>query len=506
MFFLNKLKKQPNFNTYDYNEFLTRKIGLEDINHITSDMSSVKDTVTTVFENMDDFFIREIHITEDHVVNFYFFIGLINTSLFQESIIKPITDRSKSDHNINVDSLGDLMNMVQYVEPKDWQELLERCMRGEVICHFSGNKPVTIALGDVETRSLQNPSTEQQVYGPKIGFIEDVHKNMALMRKYFPDPRLKIQKYQAGSVTHTQLALVYLEEYADPAVVRKLQDRLTKIKTDQILTSKMLSQYLVDFPKTPFPLAMKSERPDRVAFSLTQGKVAILINNSTFSLILPISLINFYETGDDNDESSTWSHSFIMFLRIACVVVAAMFPAVYVALVAFHPELIPTTLAMTLAASRNNIPLPAGLEALLMMFALDVLVESSIRLPSFIGQTIGIVGGLVIGQAAVEAGIVSSTMVIVIAFTAIASFTAPSWEIASSWRVVRYVLLIITLLLGLYGLTLIICLLFIHLCALHSVSKPYLSPFAPLNVKEAVNTFFRLNPQARQEEGEANEK
>ncbi|OLO26268.1 hypothetical protein BTR23_23775 [Alkalihalophilus pseudofirmus] len=133
-------------------------------------------------------------------------------------------------------------------------------MRGEVVCHFSGRKPITIALGDVETRSLENPSTEQQVYGPKVGFIEDVHKNMAIMIKYFPDPRLKIKKYQVGSVTHTQIGVVYLEEYVDPSVLRKLQDRLKKVTTDQIISSKVLSQYLVDFSKSPFPLGVASDQ------------------------------------------------------------------------------------------------------------------------------------------------------------------------------------------------------------------------------------------------------
>lgn len=179
-------------------------------------------------------------------------------------------------------------------------------------------------------------------------------------------------------------------------------------------------------------------------------------------------------------------------LRIVSILVATIFPALYVALVGYHPELLPTTLALTIADSRNNIPFPVYLEAIMMIFALDILVEASLRLPSVVGQTIGIVGGLVIGQAAVEAGLVSNTMIIVSASTAITSFTLPTWHLISSWRISRYLLLIMSALLGIYGLTIGIAYLTLHLCNLSSFGKPYLSPATPLNPMELLNVFSRL--------------
>ncbi len=234
--------------------------------------------------------------------------------------------------------------------------------------------------------------------------------------------------------------------------------------------------------------------------ALGQGKLVLFIDNSAFCNIMPISLLSFYQPSDDNDQASTWNIFFIRFLRLASLVISIIMPSLYVALVAFHPELIPTTLAMTIVESRNNIPLPAALEAILMMFALDILVEASIRLPNIIGQTVGIVGGLVIGQAAVDAGIVSSIMVIVIALTAIASFTVPSWELASSWRLVRYCILIVSSFMGLYGMTLGLCVVLLHLCSIESFSKPYLTPLAPLNIRKLLDIFFRFSSRNSQVE------
>lgn len=506
MLWQKKYKHTDRTATHDYQDYLSKKVGIDAQNKLPIDTLKLKVKLEQIFEQSADFNVRYIRFSSEQDIYLYYFGGSIDKNLLQQGVIKPLTERIQNSQEKKLTHLGELLDIVDIAELSDWNTMVQKCMKGYLICHFSGTSPVAINIMNMNKRSIDNPTTEQQVYGPKIGFIEDIHTNIAMMRKYFQDPRLKVKTYEVGTVSHTDIAVLHLEEYVDTNVLKKVYKRLENVTTDNIFNARILGQYLIDFPRSPFPLVFKTERPDKVAYALTQGKVAILIDNSTFCLIVPATLLSFYEAGDDNDESSTWAISFLMFLRLICIIIASVLPALYVALVAFHPELIPTTLAMTLAASRNNIPFPAGAEALIMMFALDVLVEASIRLPSFIGQTVGIVGGLVIGQAAVEAGIVSSAMVIVIAFTAIASFTAPSWEIATTWRLVRYYFLISAIILGLFGLTLAVCLLFMHLSALHSINKPYLSPFAPFNGKEVINIFYRIRTAARQAEDSDYEK
>lgn len=261
---------------------------------------------------------------------------------------------------------------------------------------------------------------------------------------------------------------------------------------DHLVNLGQLNKKITLYPTSLFPQVHQTERPDYVAFSLTEGKIAILMDNSTFCGVLPVGLFDLYITSGDYGYTSFWNTSYVLFIRYVCTILATALPALYVSLVAFHPELLPETLALSIAESRLNIPLTAPGEAFLMMFALDILVEASMRLPSNVGQTIGIVGALIIGTAAVEAGIVSTLMVIVISFTAIASFTSPSWELVSSLRITRYGLLFISSLFGLYGFVLGFCLIYIHLCNIDNFSRPYLAPFSPIVQKNILKKIMGI--------------
>lgn len=206
------------------------------------------------------------------------------------------------------------------------------------------------------------------------------------------DPRLKLKEFTIGTLSHTHVGLLYLDEYVDPELLTLVTKRLEHFKMEQLNDSGELAKEIVDFPLSIFPQVYETERPDFASVALSQGKIVVVIDNSTFCLVLPITLFNLIEISPDNYRMAL-DNSFIRFLRITSILVATILPALYVALVGYHPELLPTTLALSIAESRNNIPFPVYLEALMMIFALDILVEASIRLPSFVGQTIGIVGG-----------------------------------------------------------------------------------------------------------------
>ncbi|MBP3950403.1 spore germination protein [Bacillus suaedae] len=453
--------------------------------------------LNNVFKDCDDFKCRKLTLPSKQRAHLYFFIGLTDDRQVEQSIVAPLIERTNAGNVVKVKSVDSILASYQYSELKDWPTMIRECLQGNIILHITGMKPYIIKVNEPLLRAISEPTSEPEIYGSKIGFIEHSRSNIGLMRRYVADMRLKVKDFYIGSLTHTHVAMVYINGQADDHVVQEITKKLNKIDVPQVPNTNLIIKELVEQPNSIFPQVRRTERFDQAGQSLLQGRIVILVDNSPFAIILPINLLNFYEPTDDNMAASPWNMLFVRTLRLTCLFISTILPSIYVALVAFHPELIPTTLAMTMAASRNNIPLPAPMEAFLMMFALDVLVEASIRLPNYISQTIGIVGGLVIGQAAVDAGIVSSTMVIVVALTAIAAFTVPSWELAGSWRIIRYLLLLISSLFGLYGLTIGLMITLIHLCSIESYSKPYLAPLSRLNVRRLKDSFIRLKTNIR---------
>lgn len=481
-------------HSLDMDHFLREKIEVKDLEYFPTDQDQLSNKLNKIFADCDDFVQRNITLPSGQNVTLLYFTAMVNEDLLQSGVIDPLVKRNIDKNKEELYRLEDQIFNLHINHPLDWKSLINDSLKGDVICHISGQSPVLLSLSTKEKRNLSDPTTEYQIYGPKIGFIEDSRTNVSILRRFIRDPRLKVKEFQLGSLSHTHVALLYLEEYVDPELLNIVKDRLHNIKEDNIVSSGQLANLIIDHPMSIFPQINKTERPDNASYALSQGKVVICLDNSTFVLILPSPQMRFFETSEDNFQQ-VWNMTFVRLLRFISLVSAAVLPALYVALVAFHPELLPTTLALTIAESRNNIPFPAAAEALIMMFALDVLVEASIRLPLFVGQTVAIVGGLVIGQAAVEAGIVSSTMIIVIAFTAIASFTTPSWEVASAWRLVRYFLVILAANLGLFGLSLGVALVMIHLAHLQSFARPYLSPFGPFNPREFLNILIKFLPK-----------
>ncbi|MFN7252723.1 MAG: spore germination protein [Anaerobacillus sp.] len=440
------------------------------------------ENIKKVFRDCADFTYREVVLSGKCKIMIYFIQGMINMEFLQSSVIKPLLENIEGESKEL--SVSKYINNPTNKHLSNWNDIIYLLFSGGAIYHSNGEMPIEVMVPNKEKRNLAEPTTQYQIFGPKIGFIEDIQTNISMMRKFLKDPRLKTVNYEIGSLSHTKVTVMYIEGYAETDVVEQIKEKLQNINLDQLITLGQLNKQIVNNPASIFPQIYGTERPDNVALALGEGKVAIFIDNVTFCSILPIGIFDLYLAGDDHSFSSIYNAIFVRLIRYFCMVISTAIPALYVALVAFHPELIPETLALTIAESRSQIPFPAAAEAIIMMIALDVLVEASIRLPSFVGQTIGIVGGLVIGTAAVEAGVVSSLMVIVIAFTAIASFTTPTWELVSSLRVIRYGLLIISAMFGLYGFTIGFCLIFIHICNMESFSRPYISPPSPFKMEQ----------------------
>ncbi|GGM23721.1 putative membrane protein YndD [Paraliobacillus quinghaiensis] len=342
-----------------------------------------------------------------------------------------------------------------------------------------------------ENRSIEQPESEVSIRGPRDAFIEEIVSNTSLIRKHLPNQNLVIENGQIGSVAKKKFSLVYLKGVVDKNTLEEISFRINCITTDNIQDTGEIEQLIEDNVLSPFPQMISTERPDKTVAFLQEGKVALLLQGSPFALIMPVSLNDHFKSPEDY--YNRWHvGSLIRNLRYSSAFVALFLPSIYIAMVSFHQGMIPTTLALSIAGAREGVAFPSFLEAIIMEITFEILREAGVRLPRPVGQTIGIVGGLVIGDAVVRAQIVSPIMIIVVALTALASFTLPSVSISVSFRMLRFLLMIAAATLGLYGIILGFIMISTHLVGLRSFGHYYTTPVAPILKKELGDVIFRL--------------
>ncbi|MCG0276409.1 MAG: spore germination protein [Thermosediminibacteraceae bacterium] len=341
-----------------------------------------------------------------------------------------------------------------------------------------------------EKRAVQEPSTEAVIRGSRDGFTETYRVNVALVRRRIKDPNLKVQTVRLGRHTRTDVGVLYIKGIANPSIVEEVLKRLNTIDISGVLESGYIEQMIEDNYLSFFPLLRRTERPDVAAACLLEGNVVILCDNTPFALIAPTTFFSLFQSAEDYYEN-WYIASLIRILRMSAAFLAVTAPALYVAMVSYHPGMLPTDLALSIGATREGVPFSTTVEALIMMLALEVLREAGIRLPGPIGQTIGIVGGLVVGEAAVRAGIVSPIMVILIAINAISSFAIPNFNLAVAFRLLAFVFLLFASVAGLYGIILVYLGLVIHLVTLKSFGVNYLSPLVSFKMKRVIDILVR---------------
>ena len=339
-------------------------------------------------------------------------------------------------------------------------------------------------------RAIAEPEIESVVRGPREGFIECLRTNTALIRRKIRSPNLKIEHLNIGRLTRTDVAVVYIQGVANPKIVEEVRRRLNGIAVDGILESGYIEELIEDCPWSPFPQINHTERPDSLAGALLEGRVAIVVDGTPFVLTVPTVFVEFMQAADDYYERFHVA-MLIRLLRWVFLNVALLLPALYVAILTFHQEMIPTPLLLSIAAAREGVPFPAMVEALIMEIFFEVLREAGVRLPRPVGQAVSIVGALVIGESAVRAGIVSAPMIIVVAMTGISSFLIPKFSAGISIRLLRFPLLLLAGALGLFGIMIGLLIILIHLCSLRSFGIPYLAPVAPMSPGSLKDTFIR---------------
>jgi spore germination protein KA len=373
-----------------------------------------------------------------------------------------------------------------------WFDLFLSLMSGATIILMDG-VPIALSASTKggERRSIQEPATQLAIRGPRDGFTESIRTNTAMIRRRIKNPNLWLETMKIGEVTQTDVAIMYIKGIANDEIVEEVKKRLHRIHIDSILESGYIEQLIEDQTFTTFPTTYHTERPDVVAANLLEGRVAVLVDGTPFVLLAPAVFIQFFQAVEDYYARFDIATA-LRFLRVLVFFISIVAPSIYVAATTFHQEMIPTQLVIAIAAQREAVPFPAFVEAVIMEVTFEILREAGVRLPRAIGQAVSIVGALVIGQAAVEAGFVSSAMVIVVSITAIASFATPSFAIAISARLIRFLLMFLAALFGFYGIIMGILWMTIHLCSLRSFGVPYMSPLAPFIPSNFGDTIFRV--------------
>lgn len=446
--------------------------------------------------NSDDLSIRRLRVATKNVAILHI-EGIVDEQSINENVISPIIQLHKETPSFKtVNDIAD--KMVQIISVPsiqfilDWSELLDSILAGNTVIFIDdSSKAITLGTKKIQSRSITEPTTQTVIKGPKDSFTENLSTNISLVRSRIQNAKLRLKSTKVGSVTKTDVGIMYIEGIADHNIVMEAMSRINKIKIDSILEANYIEEAIRDNRKTLFPLMQSSERPDVVAANLLEGKIAIIIQGTPFVLILPVILIQFFQSPEDYYENNIFS-SFLRLIRIGSFLLNMYASAIYLALITHHQGLIPTTLMVTLMAQRERVPFPAIIELLLMELAFEVLREAGVRMPRAIGPAVSIVGALILGQAAVEAGFVSAAIVIIVATSAINSFTLPNTNIVNTARGLRFLLIFCSAFIGFYGILLLTLCILIHLCSLRSFGVPYVAPFAPFRMGAQKDSLIRF--------------
>lgn len=364
-------------------------------------------------------------------------------------------------------------------------DVVDAILEGSTVLFIDNSDEVLILeTKGWEHRGIDRPTNEPVVRGPQEAFNETFRSCTAAVRRYIKDPKLVTEIFRVGKRSKTLTAVMYIKDIANPKLVEEVKYRIASIaeETDYIAETGALEEFIEDHPKTIIPQMLSTERPDRLAAHLREGYVGIVMANSPYSLIVPTTFTIFLHAAEDY--YLRWPFgNFLRMIRGISIFMALLLPAFYIAVVNYHQEMIPTDLMLAMTAAREAVPFPALVEILFMEFSFELIREAGVRVPSIIGPTIGIVGALILGQAAVSASIVSPVLIIIIALTALASFVVPNYNASFTIRILRFIFIVLAGVLGFFGIAFGIFMMTLHIANLNSFGVPFLTPIAPYRPK-----------------------
>ncbi|GEL05670.1 spore germination protein [Rummeliibacillus stabekisii] len=449
-------------------------------------LESMVEKLKATFYNSVDFIAREISFPKDQYAILCYYSSMANKKDVQDivNVLKVQTTFNEKDWDATTASQKEAYNLETLVEYV--------CQGYTVLLLLNSQQMVRFTMPNLPHRSPDEPTNEAILRGAHEGFIEDTDVNLGLIRKRMRVPDLIVKKVTVGTDNKADVYYMYLARFANQENLTDLERRLNnmKDKIDGLYASGQLNDFIEDNPMSPFPQIMNTERPDRVFANLTEGKIVMMADFSPTAYITPVTLFSFYQSPDDFN-SRVIVGSFYRMVRVFSFITAIFLPAFYIAIVSFHYEVLPIELSKKLKLDISEIPYRPIFEALIVEIIIELIREASVRLPQALVQTIGIVGGLVVGDVIINAGLVSNMVVIVVALTAISSYVAPSVELNTSVRVLRFPFMFAAALLGFFGILIGALILGVHLCNLGSLKSPYIYPLVPFDPKKTKQILFR---------------
>ena len=439
-------------------------------------------------KDCDDIKCRKMKLGQQEKVEacIYYVEVAVNNLTIEESVIgKLINKLWNMDTDEQYEYIKDnALGITDVKELSDINEVIMGIMIGDGVVLIDGyNKAIKIKSKGYPMMSIGESNMEKVMRGSREGFADSLKSNTALIRKRIRSDKLKVKEKIIGDISNTTVAIVYADGIARDSVLKEIENRISSLKVEGLMDTGIIEQLTEESVLSPFPQYQTTERPDKAAMEILNGRVAVFVDNTPVALLLPTSYGSFFQTADDY-YNRFQIVSFERIIRYVAAIIAMTFPAFYLAAINYHPEILPTNLIMTLQAARVSVPFPAFVEVLIMELSFELLREAGVRIPGPMGSTIGIVGGLIIGQAAVTAGVVSPIIVIVVAVTALASFAIPNDELSSAFRLLKYFVIALAAFYGFFGI--IMALLFVvgHLCRLKSFGFPYMMPYVAADVNK----------------------
>lgn len=451
-------------------------------------------TLKSLFKDVDILKIRYIKNNNNDNLNFCiaYCDGIVNASIINDNIIKPLmlTEIDIKTKNKIIDNLSDNFIQINQLEKVDtFQKIVEAITYGQTVLFVENSKEALILESKkFEIRSIAEPDSEKVLSGPREGFCETILINLSLVRRRIRTNDLKMKYCSIGKKTNTQVCICYMDSIVNKNILNELYRRLDTIDTDTILDANYINELIRDNPLSPFRTAGYTERPDVVVGKILEGRIAIFVDGTPVVLTVPYLFVENFQSNEDYYLSYYYS-SFSRILRIVGFLLTITVPGLYISVVGFHHEMLPTPLLLSIAASRQDVPLPASLEIFLLLLVFDILKETGIRMPSNIGQALSIVGALVIGQAAVEAKLVAASMIIVVSITAITSLLVP--KLRSPVIFARGLILLLSVSFGIFGMVWALSFIFIHMLSLHSFGVSQVMLPGKLQFQDIKDTFLR---------------
>ncbi|MDO0824618.1 spore germination protein [Desulfosporosinus nitroreducens] len=452
----------------------------------------------SLFTNCTDFTCREFKVGKGQLpVQLLYLNGITDEQTVNQEILKSLakirSSNLEASDSKNIEIIKNVfLEVGNITEISTIREVSEAILTGSVAMLLEGSaRALKIGTKGSEGRPIAESVTEGVVRGPREGFTESLLKNTAMLRHKIKTHNLKLEKFVLGKTTKTEVNVAYLEGTANPKVVNEVKKRVSMIDVDSVLESAYIEELIEDSPFSLFPQIEHSERPDKIAAGILQGQVAIFTDGTPFVLIVPTMMFQFLQSSEDYYDRSVYATS-VRLIRFFFLNLALLLPALYIAVTTFHRELLPTLLLISITVAREGGPFPTVLEVIMMEVIFEALREAGIRLPRPVGQAVSIVGGLVIGDAAVQATMVSPATVIVVALTGIASFGIPSYSFGLAIRILRFGMIFLAATMGLFGVLLGLLVMQAHLVSLRSFGIPYFAPLAPFNLKDTKDLVLRF--------------